>query len=178
MDQDTEIERPTECIVTPTREQYQEIADTVNSEADLYRGSFTDEELEALEIGSFTVDELITGELTRNYLVLELDDKVAGFASWYQKNDRVAWVSLLHVASDHRSLGVGTKLLSAVEKKAKELGMSAIALEAQRKADWAVNFYLKHGYEILGWEKLNTKPYTGTLDKPPVEATYVFGKVL
>ncbi len=178
VDQNTELEAQTERIVVPTREQYPEIVDVINSEADLYQVVFTADELESLEVGDFSVEELIAGEATRNYLILEIDGTVTGFSSWYQKNDKVAWLSMLHVSSDHQGKGVGTKLLLAVEGCVKQLGLSALALEAQRKAEWAVGFYLKRGYSILNWEDLNTEPYIGTLNKLPVEATHVFGKVL
>lgn len=74
--------------------------------------------------------------------------------------------------------GVGSAMISEIERIAKEAGAAGIAFEMQRKAYWARDFYLKNGYEILDWEALGKSPFKGTLPHPPVEATYVFGKVI
>lgn len=165
-------------VSVPTREQYPSIVDVINSEAELYKTTFSPEELEALNVGGLTAEDLIENESARRYLVMLVGGELAGFTSWYPKDNQVAWISMLHVSQRSQGKGIGTKLLETVECQAKEIGMRAVALEAQRKASWAVSFYLKRGYEILGWDKLNAEPYTGTLSKPPVESTYVFGKVL
>lgn len=178
MNKAVEKEGHDELIAAPSRDHYPAIVEAVNSEAELYKTTFSPEELESLDVGGFTTEDLIEGEGTRNYLVLLVDGNVAGFTSWYPKDNKVAWISMLHVASGYQGKGVGTKLIESVEQRAKEIGMRAVALEAQRKAEWAVNFYYKRGYEVLDWDNLNVEPFIGTLSRPPVESTYVFGKIL
>ena len=53
--------------------------------------------------------------------------------------------------------GIGSKLIGVAKKRANELGVRAITLETQTSNYPAIQFYLKHGFEFVGF---NTISYT------------------
>jgi GNAT superfamily N-acetyltransferase len=55
------------------------------------------------------------------------------------------YVSLLYVRRDHRGRGLGTQLLSAVERTAVEMGLSKLLLHP---ADKAVPLYQRSGHRL------------------------------
>jgi len=165
-------------IREPKKEEYNQIVEIVNSELDLYKKVFTQEELDKIGIGYFNVNDLREVENDRNFLVAVEDNKIMGFASWYIKSNMVAWVSMLEVDAQSYGKGIGTLLINHIEKFAKDKHVKAVALETQKKAEWAVSFYKKRNYKILSTEDLDNIPYRGTLTKPPLDNTYIFGKIL
>jgi ribosomal protein S18 acetylase RimI-like enzyme len=85
-------------------------------------------------------------------------DQVYAFAAW--ENDQVAggivakqtyeslYVQLLAVSPSYRGRQVGSRLLEAIEQIAQEQDLIHITLTT--KSYQALDFYLKHGYEVFG----------------------------
>jgi len=165
-------------IRKPQRDEYPQIVEVINSETELYKTVFSEEEMKNIGIGDESVEGLEAGEQTREYLVAVESKMVMGFASWYIKDNNVAWISMLQVLPEHRRKGVATALVREVETQAIKKGAKALAAETQKKAYWVKDLNIKYGFKILSWDELKKEPYAGTLDKPPVPNTYVFGKSL
>ena len=163
-------------IREPKESEYNQVVEVVNSELNLYKKFFTKEEIEGIGIGDFDITDLKDTK-SRNQLVAVADEKILGFASWYAKPNNVAWISMLEISPDEQKQGIGSKLIAEIEKLAKQQKNKAIALETQRKAFWAVDFYKKNNYKILSEEALLKEPFKDTLPNPPVKNTYIFGKV-
>ncbi|PJE59604.1 MAG: hypothetical protein COU85_02755 [Candidatus Portnoybacteria bacterium CG10_big_fil_rev_8_21_14_0_10_44_7] len=163
-------------IRKPKREEYDAVAVVVNSELDLYRTVLSQKKLKEICVGGFTKKDLIEGEAIRNYLIVTEDKKIVGFISWYKKPNKAVWISMLQVDAKHRNQGIGSLLLKRVEKIARKNGARVIALEVQRRAYWAVDFYKFNRYFILSEKDLNKEPFKNTLSKPPVKNTFIFGK--
>lgn len=61
---------------------------------------------------------------------------------------RCLYIDVLWVSQEHQGKGLGTRLLSEVEREAKTRGCSLAHLDT---FDFqAKGFYMKHGYEIFG----------------------------
>lgn len=164
-------------IRKPKKEEYAQIVKVVNSEKVLYEKVFSKKELDDIGIGSFNISDL-EDDNSRNYLVAVTKGRVVGFVSWYIKSNNVAWISMLEVDIHIQNQGIGSKLIKEVEQQAKQLKARAIALEVQKKAEWAIDFYEFNRYKILDDNDLSRGIYKETLAKKPVKYTHVLGKLL
>ncbi|KGR79437.1 GNAT family N-acetyltransferase [Ureibacillus manganicus] len=63
----------------------------------------------------------------------------------------------LYVKPDFKNSGIGTRLIEQAKSRAIELGVRLIALETQTSNFPAIQFYLKNGFEVIGF---NTMSYT------------------
>ncbi len=62
--------------------------------------------------------------------------------------EKDCYLSNLAVYPKYRSLGYGTKLMEAIEQRAKEAGSKRMVLDAETNKDRTVQFYKRCGYEI------------------------------
>jgi GNAT superfamily N-acetyltransferase len=76
--------------------------------------------------------------------------KILGVAGLQMDEIGRGWVRLVYVLPEHQRKGVGKKLVEKVEQEAQNRGLQEILLYTFEKAVWAVNFYKKIGYEIIG----------------------------
>ena len=165
-------------ISLPTRKDYKEIVSLVNEADRVFFGIYT--KSEALEVGvsKLTTDELISGKKAKKYLVLQDSKKMLAFASFRLKNEQTVWISSLYVRVDLQGKGYGSKLLKEVENFAFKNMAKVVVLETEKKAKWAVNFYLKNGYKKITKNGLTKFPFDKVLEKPPVPNRYILGKVV
>lgn len=136
-------------IRPPKPEEYSEVVTVINSEKDTWSQAFSQTEMDELGIGQETTEDLVVGAQSRDYLVATLNDTIVGFASWRMKTHDIAWISMLQVLTSHQGEGIGTQLMQAIERQAREKGARIIGLETQKKATWAVSFYSKRDYAVL-----------------------------
>ena len=61
----------------------------------------------------------------------------------------------LYVYERFKRLGIGSKLIAYVKERAKVLGVRAITLETQTSNYPAVQFYLKHGFQLVGFNTIS-----------------------
>ena len=61
----------------------------------------------------------------------------------------------LYVYERFKRLGIGSKLIAYVKDRAKNLGVRAITLETQTSNYPAVQFYLKHGFQLVGFNTIS-----------------------
>lgn len=92
------------------------------------------------------VDELETSSL---HLVLYEKDQPIATARIYKLNEDTYKVQRVAVLPEHRKHGVGTKLMKAVEEKAKLNQTKQLTLGSQNSA---IPFYKKLGYTISSEE--------------------------
>lgn len=165
-------------IGKPTTENYSGIADISNrADKDFFK-IYNKEQAKEIGLGRETIEDLIKGEETREYLCLWADNKIVSFVSFRLKNPQTIWVSHICTDPDYQGMGYGAKLMERVENIAKERNASVVVLETESQADWAVNFYLKNNYKILLEEDLKIFPFNKVLDKPPVKNRYILGKIV
>ena len=132
------------------------------------------------ELGKESVEWLkaVVGTRSRRVitLVAELHGEVAGFILAYRNRSR-AYIDSLAVSEKYRGLGVGSLLLSEVERLLSERGVKSIYLSVKNWNMKALNFYLRKGYSILGVVLLMTaRPHEITAYND-VNAVYVVSDV-
>ena len=71
-----------------------------------------------------------------------------GYQEW---NNRMRIWQLL-VKKEHRGKGIGTKLMQHAVELSKQRGARMLVLETQSCNVKAIQFYLKHGYELIGFD--------------------------
>jgi len=74
--------------------------------------------------------------------VAELDEKIIGFGDLNGKR----YIDRLYTHKDYQGIGVASRILSTLEKCAKQLGYSEVYTEASITAKL---FFLHKGYEVL-----------------------------
>lgn len=83
----------------------------------------------------------------------ELDGKQVGWIElgYHKWNNRMrVWEFL--VEGEHRNKGIGTLLMDHAVKIAKEKGARMLVLETQSYNVTAIDFYLKYGFELIGFD--------------------------
>ena len=71
-----------------------------------------------------------------------------GYEKW---NNRMRVWELL-IKKEYRGKGIGTQLMQHAIKLAKERGARMLVLETQSCNVKAIQFYLKHGYDLIGFD--------------------------
>lgn len=85
------------------------------------------------------------------HLVVYKDNEPIGCARMYPENNEMI-LGRIAVLKDKRELHIGSDILNALEKKAKELNYQRVCLSAQVRVK---NFYKKNGYVEYGEEYLD-----------------------
>ena len=80
-------------------------------------------------------------------------DSIIAVGSFSTTDEETAWIPLMYVRSDCQRKGIGSSLMYYLEEIAKQGNFRRIQLETDSKAEWALNFYRKHGYSIFKKDK-------------------------
>jgi ribosomal protein S18 acetylase RimI-like enzyme len=97
------------------------------------------------------LDEMAT---IMEFFVLRKEGQIIAVGSFGSRDEKTAWIPLMHVHSKHQRMGIGSSLLRFLEKKAVSLNFTKIHLETDSEAKWAINFYKKHGFSIFKRDKI------------------------
>lgn len=116
------------------------------------------EELAALDKKCFAIpwSEQSFRDETENalaiYFVAKEKGKCIGYAGFWNVSGE-GDITNVAVLPEFRRLGIGSKLIEAVIKKASELKLSLLTLEVRRSNTAAQGLYSKYGFEIIGERK-------------------------
>lgn len=129
-------------IVTLGSEDFEEILRVVNDAAAAYRGVIPDD----CYHDPYMPAEELRGEMAEIQFYGWVDDgRLAGVMGVQDVLD-VTLVRHAYVENAHRREGVGSALLRHVESVA---GRETVLIGTWADAWWAVDFYRKHGYELV-----------------------------
>jgi N-acetylglutamate synthase-like GNAT family acetyltransferase len=93
-----------------------------------------------------SLDEL-EGEAKRmDFFLCEEDGQAIGVGALEDKGSGIGVVFRLYVLPAFQRSGVGSALLSHIERHARRSGISEILVWTDSKAVWAVSFYKRQGY--------------------------------
>lgn len=124
-----------------------------NIEYDCFRDeAFSKEQLSSLIVSYNSVG-----------LVAKQERRIVGFvfgSIYYERKKLVGHVLTIDVRSDYRRRGIGTKLISELERLFKEQGAAASRLEVRKDNAPAIMLYRKLGYEKVG----ELEGYYGSVD--------------
>ncbi len=88
-----------------------------------------------------------------DFFVHRRDDSIIAVGSFSTTDEETAWIPLMYVRSDSQRIGIGSSLMYYLEEIAKQRNFRRIHLETDSEAEWALNFYRKHGYAIFKKDK-------------------------
>jgi len=110
----------------------------------------------------------------KNCLVAEDDGEIAGFILAAQEDDH-AHIITLDVLEAYRRRGIGTALLTAVEKSLAANGTHQVELETATNNAAAIAFWRRHGYRTRGILK---RYYLDRVDAYSMEKTLALPQAL
>ena len=87
------------------------------------------------------------------FFIHKQGDSIIAVGSFGTTDEESAWIPLMYVRSDNQRKGLGSSLMYYLEEIAREGNFRRIHLETDSKAEWALNFYRKHGYSIFKKDK-------------------------
>jgi GNAT superfamily N-acetyltransferase len=91
------------------------------------------------------------------FVVARLGGRPLGCGALKQKGGGVGEVKRMWVSSDLRGLGVGRRILEALEEHARKFGLGTLRLETNRALQEAQALYRGHGYVEVA--PFNDEPY-------------------
>jgi len=163
----------------PKKSEYPQIVNLVNNADQIYLNIFSPQEFKEYDCATESIDNLIKGEKSREYLcAYDKNDAIIGYSSFRLKNPQTVWLSMIYINPKCQKKGLGSIFLNKIEEVAKKLNALVLVLETDKKAVWATNFYKKNNYQILSDEDLKKYPFNKVLEKKQVEGRYIFGKKL
>ena len=163
-------------IIKPKRSDYPKIVSLINEADQAFLTIHSPREAFKLEVGQENIENLIAGEKLRKYLVVKSGAEIVAFASFRLKNSQTVWLSLLYTKANQQHHGYGAMLIRRIEAFAKRSRAHVVALETDKKALWAVQFYLKQGFRQLKPADLIKPPFDKIADKAPSRGRCLFGK--
>jgi len=85
-----------------------------------------------------------------HFFVYEGKEAIIGTVALERSSSKTGTVYRLYVLPQFQRLGVASALMQRVEQKAKKLGLKRLRLRVFGRAHWAISFYQKIGYSVVG----------------------------
>ena len=132
---------------------------TVFSESNVYHTALQPSVFNVLPLDSLITDDWlqeIKDSKRKNIYLCESEDEIAGVILFtkYETDDdlekikKFVFVNELAVLKKFRGLGIGKKLMDAVEDFAKDFGAQNVQLEVWENNSNAINFYERNGFKL------------------------------
>jgi GNAT superfamily N-acetyltransferase len=80
------------------------------------------------------------------FYVYRCENKIVGVVAFHVETEQVGRVRWLYILPGYQGQGIGTALITYLERRASEIGIRRLRLLTVEKASWAVSFYTKMGY--------------------------------
>ena len=134
---------------TPEVSEYESIAKMINTSDKVYSSVYNDEEMKYIGLLNESANSLLEMSKNREFRVLYKDSKLAWFLSFHKNKEDVVWLSLFYIAEEFKWQWIWTFLMERFESEIFSDKVSfTIAFEVNKKADFAVKFYLKSWFKI------------------------------
>lgn len=117
----------------------------------LIREFYTIEEISFSSAVVEVLGELIKNEIFGKCLIVTLDGQLIGYSVLtygfsLEYGGRYSFIDEIYISEQHRSLGLGARLLEAVEDHARKLGIGTVHLEVDHDNINAHRFYVRQGF--------------------------------
>jgi len=103
---------------------------------------------EHFKVPILTFEELLEILDKMAFYVYKTEGKIVGVAALQVESEETGKLNWVYVLPEHQGKGIGTALVTHLERKAREMGLKRMRLRTIEKADQAVNFYKKLGYRL------------------------------
>jgi N-acetylglutamate synthase-like GNAT family acetyltransferase len=95
-----------------------------------------------------SLEKLLEDFERMTFYIYESEGRIVGVAALQIESDEVGRIHWVYILPEHQRRGIGTALVVHLEQKAREIGLRRLRLLTVGKANWAVNFYKKLGYNL------------------------------
>jgi len=95
-----------------------------------------------------TLEELLEIFQRMTFYVHKSAGMIIGVAALQIESEKTGRLHWVYVLPEYQRRGIGTALITHLEKKAREIGLEKMRLRTIEKAEQAVNFYKKLGYHL------------------------------
>lgn len=100
-----------------------------------------------LQSDSPTTDEFVPPDGA--FLVARIFDRPVGCGAFKRIEPRTAYIKRMWIAPDARGLGLGKRLLQALEDRARSVGYRTVRLETNKALSEAQQLYRRSGYSEI-----------------------------
>jgi len=129
------------------REEFTEALNVLNEAAKSYRKVLPPE---AYKEPYMSLEEFSSEAERINFLTAKIKGRIVGIMGYEYVGD-AALVRHGYVRPSHQRMGIGSTLLKVIEEKIRSEGkVKKIIVGMYRKAYWAVSFWSKHGFTLVG----------------------------
>ena len=85
-----------------------------------------------------------------SFYVYRFQNKIVGVTGLEIGNAEKGAVRWVYIHPEYKNKGIGTALLSHIEKIAINANLKKLQLRTEEKAYWAISFYRNRGFSIIG----------------------------
>jgi N-acetylglutamate synthase-like GNAT family acetyltransferase len=96
-----------------------------------------------------TEEKLLEEWERMTFYAWESRGKIVGVAALQVLGEGIGQVRYVYILPRYQRQGIGSALVTCVETKAKEKGLSKLKVLPMEKARWAVSFYERLGYRLV-----------------------------
>jgi multimeric flavodoxin WrbA/GNAT superfamily N-acetyltransferase len=128
------------------RGDVQEVLSVINtSNREAYRGVIPGEHFREPVL---SLEKLLENFGQMTFYVYRSESRIVGVAALHAEDGETGRIRWVYVLPAYQRRGIGTALVTYLERKSREMGLKRMRLLTVGGADWAVSFYKKLGYEL------------------------------
>lgn len=94
------------------------------------------------------LEDLLEDLERMTFYVYKREGRIIGVAALQIEGKETGRIHWVYILPEHQRRGIGTALVTHLERKAREMGLRRLRLKTIGKAHQAVNFYKKLGYNL------------------------------
>lgn len=95
-----------------------------------------------------SLEKLLKDFERMTFYVYKSEGRVVGVAALQIESEETGRIHWVYILPEYQRRGIGTALVTHLERKAREMGLRKLRLLTVEKARWAVNFYKRLGYYL------------------------------
>lgn len=110
---------------------------------------------EHFQVPVLSKEKLLEDFESMTFYVYKSRGTIVGVAALEIENGTTGRIRWVYILPEHQRRGIGTALVTHIERISREIGLRRLRLLTVEKAKWAINFYKKFGYNV-----------TNTIERP------------
>lgn len=95
-----------------------------------------------------SLDKLLEDLERMTFYIYKGEGRTVGVAALQIESGETGRIRWVYILPKYQRKGIGTALVTYLERKAREIGLRRLRLLTIGRANWAVNFYKKLGYNL------------------------------